>query len=110
MLKESPKTIEEMLGREGACGCLQVAGVGFNGLIFPQIDLARIGLRGRRRIKKSIFNGLIYFFKQTSKREEFSPNPVEASAYVGMNVVYQKCTMGQVLKKTVDRKFTKRTP
>ena len=96
MLKESPKTIEEMLGREGTCECLQVAGVGFNGLIFPQIDLARIGLRGRRRIRKSIVNGLIYFFKLTSKREEFSPNPVEASVYVGMNVVYQKFTMGQV--------------
>ena len=51
MLKESPKSIEETLGREGACGCLQVAGVGFNGLIFPQIDLRKTVERKQEKVK-----------------------------------------------------------
>ena len=45
--REIPKTIEE----DGACGCVQVAGVGFNGPMFPQIDLGRIGRRKGRRVR-----------------------------------------------------------
>ena len=49
-----------MLG-EGDCGCLQVAGVGFNGLIFPQIDLGKIGWRGEGGERsRAGSNGLIY--------------------------------------------------
>ena len=47
---EIPKTIEEMLG-VGACGCLQVAGAGFNGLIFPQIDLRKTVERKQEKVK-----------------------------------------------------------
>ena len=39
-----------MLG-VGACGCLQVAGAGFNGLIFPQIDLRKTAERKQENVK-----------------------------------------------------------
>ena len=39
-----------MLG-VGACGCLQVAGAGFNGLIFPQIDLRKTVERKQEKVK-----------------------------------------------------------
>lgn len=51
---------------EGACGCLQVAGVGFNGLIFPQIDLAS---RKDRKVEKGKNQGLTCFLKFTFPRK-----------------------------------------
>ena len=60
MLKrEIPKTIEE----DGACGCVQVAGVWFNGPIFPQIDLGR---RKRRRVGLTVLHTSSKAFIQVS--------------------------------------------
>ena len=47
---------------DGACGCVQVAGVGFNGPMFPQIDLGRIG-GGKGEESRTGSNGLTYFLK-----------------------------------------------